>query len=415
MSNSRVRIVIIGGGAAGFFGAVTCAAHNPEAEVILLEKTSKLLSKVRVSGGGRCNVTNNTRHVSQLIKNYPRGGKQLRQPFEVFGVGKTVEWFEHRGVKLKTEPDGRMFPVTDNSQTIIDCLLHEAGKTGVIIKTGTGVEAVEVRNEDSTAEKFLLKLNNGSALSCHKLLIATGGSPKPESYQWLEKLGHKIEAPVPSLFTFNVPAGNYAELMGISVPAARVKVAGKKLEEEGPLLVTHWGFSGPAVLRTSAWGARMLHEAGYKFTAHISWVPNITEDELRQHLTSYREANPKRVVSVNPMFGLPQRLWKKITEIAEINPEIRWADLPKKNQNKLLEELLRSEQTVSGKTTFKEEFVTAGGVSLQEVDMRTMQSRKVPGLYFAGEVLDIDGITGGFNFQAAWATGFVAGQEMAKP
>lgn len=406
-----MRIVVIGGGAAGFFGAITCAQANPDAHVTLLEKSNKLLSKVRVSGGGRCNVTHHCFVPSVFTQHYPRGAKQLKEAFKKFGAAETVEWFESRGVKLKAEADGRMFPITDNSETIIDCLMQEAKRTGVKIRTGTGVDKIERADGDSNT--FILHLSSGESIKADKVLVSTGGNPKSQSYNWLRELGHTIQEPVPSLFTFNVPNNALKELMGVSVPHARVRVAGQKLEYEGPLLITHWGYSGPAVLKLSAWGARLFHEQGYHFTALINWIPEFTEEALREHLLSYRQAHPKKTVSTNPLFGLPQRLWKALTLLAEIPEQIRWAELPAKNTNKLVEALLRAPFEVKGKTTFKEEFVTCGGVDLSQVNMKTMESRVLPDLFFAGEVLDIDGITGGFNFQAAWTTGYLAGMSMA--
>lgn len=403
------RVVVVGGGAAGFFGAIACAQQNPDLEVILLEKTNKLLSKVRVSGGGRCNVTHNCFVPSIFSQHYPRGAKQLKEAFKTFGASETIAWFEKRGVKLKSELDGRMFPTTDNSETIVKCLMQEAEKAGVKVKTGVGVE--QVIPEDN--QGYTLSLTNGKQLTANKLLICTGGSPKLSGYNWLRELGHTILEPVPSLFTFNVPGSPLKELQGVSVPKARVRIAGQKLEYEGPLLITHWGYSGPAVLKLSAWGARIFHDQKYTFTALINWIPDYTEESLREHLHDYRKAHPKKVVTTNPLFGLPQRLWKALTAIAEVPAEVRWAELPAKNLNKLVENLLRTPADVKGKTTFKEEFVTCGGIDLSKVNMKTMESRLHPGLYFAGEVLDIDGITGGFNFQAAWTTGFLAGCAMA--
>jgi predicted Rossmann fold flavoprotein len=402
-------IAVIGGGAAGFFGAITCASQNPKAKVVIFEKTGKLLSKVRVSGGGRCNVTHNCFNPTELTKFYPRGNKQLKKPFQEFGAENTVNWFEKRDVKLKTEVDGRMFPVTDNSETIIDCLLREAEKAKIEILTHTDISEIIPQNDNS----FLLKSAKGRQWNAAKVLITTGGQNKPENYEWLAELGHKIEKPVPSLFTFNVPQSYLKELMGISVPRAIVKIVGQKLESEGPLLITHWGFSGPAVLRLSAWGARLLNELNYKFSISINWVPDFTEETLRAELQSYKNLHAKKIISSNPFFGLPQRLWKVFTEQAGISAELRWLDISNKSLNKLLETLLRGIFEVSGKTTFKEEFVTCGGVALSEVDMQTLQSKRVPNLFFAGEVLDIDGITGGFNFQAAWTTSYLAGCAMA--
>lgn len=407
------KIVVIGGGAAGFFGAITCAQTAPEARVVLLEKSGKLLSKVRVSGGGRCNVTHHCFVPTLLSQQYPRGARQLKEAFKTFGAQETVDWFSQRGVQLKAEADGRMFPVTDNSETIVDCLLQEARRMGVEIRTGAGVESIAPERTATGKPQFTLLLSSGESIKADKVLVCTGGSPKPAGYDWMRALGHKIQEPVPSLFTFNVPSSPLKDLQGVSVPKAKVRVAGQKLEYEGPLLITHWGYSGPAVLKLSAWGARIFHDRQYTFTALINWIPEYTEESLREHLQAYRQAHPKKVVSTNPLFGLPQRLWKALTGIAEVPADIRWAELPGKNTNKLVEALLRVPVEVKGKTTFKEEFVTCGGIDLSTVNMKTMESRVQPGLYFAGEVLDIDGITGGFNFQAAWTTGFLAGSAMA--
>nr|WP_230687829.1 NAD(P)/FAD-dependent oxidoreductase [Hymenobacter ruricola] len=407
-------VAVIGGGAAGFFGAIACAEANPDLQVLLLEKTGKLLSKVRVSGGGRCNVTHACESPAQLVAHYPRGSKQLKNAFQQFGVADTIAWFARRGVTLKTEADGRMFPTTDSSETIARALEDAARQAGVRILTNASVDEIQAEERGG----FSLKLSGANAplhgpLLAQSVLIATGGNPKSANYEWLRALGHAIAEPVPSLFTFNVPESPLSELMGVSVPYARVVLAGEKLQYEGPLLVTHWGVSGPAVLKLSAWGARRLSELGYVGTALINWIPAHTEETLRPWLQQFRQENGKKTVASNPQFGLPQRLWRNLTEQAGIGPETRWSDLPAKAQNRLLELLLRSPLAVRGKTTYKEEFVTCGGVVLSEVDLKTMQSRRVPGLYFAGEVLDIDGITGGFNFQAAWTTGFLAGQAMA--
>ncbi|MBF9140410.1 NAD(P)/FAD-dependent oxidoreductase [Hymenobacter sp. BT439] len=407
----------MGGGAAGFFGAIACAEANPGLQVLLLEKTGKLLSKVRISGGGRCNVTHACDTAAQLVAHYPRGSKQLKAAFQQFGVADTIAWFARRGVTLKTEADGRMFPTTDSSETIAHALEEAARQAGVRIVTNVGVDEIQPLPEGG----FALKITGsgaakiGETLLVNRLLIATGGNPKSANYDWLRALGHTIAEPVPSLFTFNVPNSPLSELMGVSVPQARVVLAGEKLQYEGPLLVTHWGVSGPAVLKLSAWGARRLSELGYVGTALINWIPAFTEETLRPWLQQFRQENGKKTVASNPQFGLPQRLWRNLTEQAGIGPELRWSDVPAKTQNRLLELLLRSPLAVRGKTTYKEEFVTCGGVSLDEIDLKTMQSRRVPGLYFAGEVLDIDGITGGFNFQAAWTTGFLAGRAMAQP
>ena len=408
-----MKVVVIGGGAAGFFGAITCAQADTGIKVTLLEKTSKLLSKVLVSGGGRCNVTHNCFAPGPLSQHYPRGARQLKEAFKTFGAQETVAWFEQRGVKLKTETDGRMFPVTDNSQTIADCLLREARKAGVTVQTSIGVTRITTPDLTTDQQQFILELSNGTQLKADKVLVCTGGNPKTTGYDWLRELGHPIQEPVPSLFTFNVPGNPLKDLMGVSVPHAKVRIAGQKLEYEGPLLITHWGYSGPAVLKLSAWGARVFHEQQYTFTALVNWIPTFTEESLRENLLAYRQAHPKKVVVSNALFNLPQRLWKALATLAEIQPETIWAELPGKNTNKLIEALLRMAVEVKGKTTFKEEFVTCGGIALDKVNMKTMESRIHPGLYFAGEVLDIDGITGGFNFQAAWTTGYLAGKALA--
>lgn len=403
-----MEIIIIGGGAAGFFTAVNAALLNPEYKITLLEKSNKLLSKVLVSGGGRCNVTHACFENGLLVKSYPRGEKELRGAFNKFTTTDTINWFKEQGVELKTEDDGRMFPVTNSSETIANCLLENAKNLGVKIKTGISVKEIIV-NADKT---FTLKTDTDHTPQCNKLVIATGGNPKNESYNWLRKIGHTIIPPVPSLFTFNIPDKNLTKLMGVSVPRAGVKVRGTKLETEGPLLITHWGMSGPAVLKGSAWGARLLNELNYDFTAVIDWLCKFKEDDLREELLFQKENfAPKQVVTV-PLFELPKRLWEYLVLKAEINENTRWADVSKKQINALINILIRDEYKVKGKTTFKEEFVTCGGVSLKEIDFASMQSKKVPHLYFAGEILDIDGITGGFNFQSAWTTGWIAANSL---
>ena len=408
-------IVVLGGGAAGFFGAIACAEAQPGVPVFLLEKSPKLLGKVRVSGGGRCNVTHACESAAQLVQHYPRGGRPLKEAFQQFGVADTVAWFARRGVSLKTEADGRMFPTTDSSETIARALEDAAHRAGVRVFLRTAAERIE----QLPGGGFALAIGGegsaglGPVLRASRLLVATGGHPKAAAYDWLRALGHTLAEPVPSLFTFNVPASPLRELPGVSVPLARVVLAGEKLHYEGPLLVTHWGVSGPAVLKLSAWGARRLHELGYQGTALVSWVPGHTDETLRPWLQSFRLANGRKQVAAHPQFGLPARLWRTLAEQAGLGPDVRWSEVPAKAQNRLLELLLRTPLQVQGKTTHKEEFVTCGGIPLAEVNFRTMESRRVPGLYFAGEVLDVDGITGGFNFQAAWTTGFLAGRAMA--
>lgn len=408
-------VAVVGGGAAGFFGAIACAEADPELTVFLLEKTGKTLSKVRISGGGRCNVTHACESPAQLVQHYPRGGRPLKEAFRQFGVADTVAWFAQRGVALKTEADGRMFPVTDSSETVARCLEEAARRAGVRVLLSTSAETIRPLPTGG----FELTLgglgtNSLPPLRVAKLLIATGGHPKSGGYDWLRALGHRIAEPVPSLFTFNVPASPLRELPGLSVPLARVQLAGEKLQYDGPVLVTHWGLSGPAVLKLSAWGARRLSELQYTGTALINWLPAHTDETLRAWLQEYRHQNGKKTLAANPILGLPQRLWRTLATEAGITAETRWNELPAKAQSKLLELLLRTPLGVQGKTTHKDEFVTCGGIPLEEVDMKTMQSRRVLGLHFAGEVLDIDGITGGFNFQAAWTTGFLAGRALAQ-
>ncbi|MBL6445626.1 NAD(P)/FAD-dependent oxidoreductase [Fulvivirga sp. 29W222] len=400
-----MEIAIIGGGAAGFFAAISAKQHHPAAGVTIYEKTSKLLAKVKVSGGGRCNVTNACYNVSQLVKFYPRGSKQLKKAFGSFSTGDTVNWFETRGVKLKTEPDNRMFPITDSSQTIIDCLTREAGKLGVKIIQDFPIHSIQ---PDNSGYKLTGKENQ--TLYVEKVIITTGGSPKLEGFKWLEQLGHVIESPVPSLFTFNMPEEPVRKLMGVSVSHVSVRVQGTKLKGEGPLLITHWGMSGPAILKLSAYGARVLYQQNYNFKIQVNWLGDHTETDIREVLSG-QAANytRKKMLNANP-FNIPSRLWDFLLNKIELREDITWGELGKKGHNRLINILINDIYEVRGKTTFKEEFVTCGGVSLQDVDFNTMQSRKMPGVYFAGEVLDIDGVTGGFNFQVAWTTGYLAGQ-----
>jgi predicted Rossmann fold flavoprotein len=399
-----MEVVVIGGGAAGFFAAISCKTHHPEASVSIYEKSDKLLAKVKVSGGGRCNVTHACFANPQLVKFYPRGGKQIKKAFAQFSTADTVKWFEDRGIRLKTETDGRMFPVTDSSQSIINCLLREVDKLGISIQMHQAVMDIEKEKD-----KFKLTLRDRS-IDVDKVIIATGGSPKMEGFDWLKKLGHTIEPPVPSLFTFNMPNEPVKSLMGVSVDKVSVRIPGTKLKTEGPLLITHWGMSGPAILKLSAWGARVLKDCNYQFNIQLNWLGAMNEDEARDILIAECRVHPKKkIINSNP-FQLPNRLFLFLLSKVGIDSEIILEELGKKNQNRLLNTLLNDEYKVEGKTTFKEEFVTCGGVSLNDISMDTMESKKCPGLYFAGEVLDIDGVTGGFNFQAAWTTGFIAGK-----
>jgi predicted Rossmann fold flavoprotein len=401
-------LVVIGGGAAGFFGAVNAARLAPSLRVIIVEKTGKLLSKVKVSGGGRCNVTHACFEISNLVKRYPRGANFIKKAFHQFNTAHCVKWFEERGVKLKTESDGRMFSITDNSQTIIDCLLKEANQHQVEVMMNREVKAIENKEE-----KLSLVFANGDRMHTDYLLVAAGGGPKSSMFDWLVALGHSIELPVPSLFTFNIPGNTITELMGVSVEKAVIKIVGSKLVEEGPLLITHWGMSGPAILKLSAWGARELANRNYHFNILINWVAAYNEQSLRESWQQLRtDYSAQKIANRNP-FSLPNRLWLYLLKVSGIDENIRWADLPGKQQNKLITNLTAQEFEVKGKTTFKEEFVTCGGIKLSEVDANTMESKLIPNLYFAGEVMDVDGITGGFNFQHAWTSGWIAAKSVA--
>ena len=408
------QLIVIGGGAAGFFCAVNAARMDQSLKVTIIEKGNKLLSKVKVSGGGRCNVTHACFDIAEMSKRYPRGQHFVKKAFHQFFTTDTINWFEERGVKLKAENDGRMFPVTDSSQTIIDCLLKEANKFGVEIMMNEEVKSLSVENGGWT-----IKLSDARLLRAEFVCVASGGYPKSPMFDWLKVLSHTIEEPVPSLFTFNLPKHPITKLMGVSIEKAKVKIIGTKLEEEGPLLITHWGLSGPVVLKLSAWGARELKIKNYELRININWLPDNNEENLRKRFQELRNTNASQKIINKNSFGLPSRLWEFFAEQSGIkNDPIaigwRWADLPSTEQNKFIKNLCGYECEVNGKTTFKEEFVTAGGIKLNEVDANTMMSKKVPNLFFAGEVLDVDGITGGFNFQHAWTSGFVAAKSIAE-
>jgi predicted Rossmann fold flavoprotein len=396
-------LVVIGGGAAGFFGAIQAAEMKKGLKVLILEKTPKLLSKVRISGGGRCNVTHSCFEPIALAHHYPRGEKPLKNLFQVFQAKETVAWFASKGVQLKTEDDGRMFPVTNNSETIIDCFLEQAKRLNIKIETGRGVTSIESNND-----QFKITCQSGDIISARKILIATGGNPTRQGYEWMSNLQHNIIDPIPSLFTFNDTEKKFNDLMGVAVPAAEVRIAGTKFSQTGPVLITHWGLSGPAVIKLSAWAATDLHEKHYQFTALVSWIGIVKEETLRAQLAEQKSKRGKQKVISNPLFSLPQRLWIRICELAEVEETKIWAELPQKNINKLVEFLIRCPFHIKGKTTFKEEFVTCGGIDVSEINLETMESKKVKNLFFAGEVLNIDGETGGFNFQSAWTTAYVA-------
>ena len=410
MKDKTKTLVVIGGGAAGFFCAINAARLNSNLKVIIIEKNNKLLSKVKVSGGGRCNVTHNCFDIVELSKKYPRGEQFLKKAFHWFNTKDTISWFNERGIELKTEADGRMFPVTNSSQTIIDCLLDEATKYKVEILLSKDVK--EIKKQDDLFE--INFQNSDKKITTNFVCVACGGFPKSSQFDWLTSLGHTIENPVPSLFTFNIPNNNITKLMGLSVEQATVKIAGTKLQSQGPLLITHWGLSGPGVLKLSAFAARELANKNYEFEALVNWLPKFNEQSFKEEINVLRQKfSSQKICSKNP-FGLPNRLWEYFLTIAEINKNMRWADLPTKQQNQLVRSITAQSFLVKGKTTFKEEFVTCGGIKLNEVDVNTMQSKNVNNLFFAGEILDIDGVTGGFNFQNAWTTGWIAAKAITK-
>jgi predicted flavoprotein YhiN len=446
----QLKVIVIGGGAAGFFSAIACAENHPHTQVTLLEAGRQPLTKVLISGGGRCNVTHACFDPAALVQNYPRGGKALRGAFTRFQSQDTVDWFTRRGVQLKTEADGRMFPITDNSETIIECLIHAAAKAGVKIRNNAPVAAVsyvESREEGQGDKgtrgqgdkgdkgdkgdnyqlpitnsplpithypKFEVELKSGEVLECDRLLLATGSNVA--GYRIARSLGHQIEPPVPSLFTFNVLDKSLRELAGVSMNPVHLRLltdSKTKLEQTGALLITHWGLSGPAVLKLSAWGARALHDCHYQAKLLVNWLPELDRETLRSQILSVKTAQPKKAIaSYRGVNVLPHRLWQYIIVRAGIAPEDRWAGISNKEIDRLIQEIAQAEYLIQGKGAFKEEFVTCGGVNLKEVDFKTMQSKLVPGLYFAGEILDIDGVTGGFNFQSAWTTAWLAGQAM---
>jgi len=397
-----VIIAVIGGGAAGFFAAIH--ASGPGIQVLLFEKSPKLLSKVKISGGGRCNVTHRPMEISKLVKNYPRGEKFLKKAFAHFSIPDTFSWFESRGVPLKIEEDGRVFPKSNTSQSIVTCLEEEAKKLGVQVQVSNGIKSI-LPNDLG----YLLSTDTRD-IAVSKVIVASGGYPNLGAYDFLNSLNIKLIKPIPSLFTFNTPQEPIRELMGVSMGDAVVKLEGTKLSYRGPILITHWGISGPAVLKLSAFGADWLYEQQYKARAIIQWNADLGEQAYTEQLSNYAQLHPNRKVYSHPLFGVPARLWEHFCVQAEISEEQLFGQLPKKLQNKLVQCLFCYPVSMQGKTTFKEEFVTAGGVALDEINPETMESRLHPGVYFAGEVLNLDGITGGFNFQAAWTTGFLAGK-----
>lgn len=396
--NQNFDIIIAGGGAAGFFTAINIAEKNPKLKIVILERGKEVLSKVRVSGGGRCNVTHACFEPNELVKFYPRGEKELRGPFHQFCSGDTIEWFEKHGVELKIEDDGRMFPVSNSSQTIIDCFLQAAQKLGITVLTGQSVQSIfkkdnfwkiETQNENYLAEK---------------LILATGSNPK--IWEMLQTYGHAIVNPVPSLFTFNIKDKRIKELPGVSAQVS-VKVKDTKLASTGPLLITHWGMSGPAILKLSAWGARILFDKNYQFTIFVNWLNDLDVEDTEKMLKDLKQEHAKKMVSKKSPFEITNRLWESLVLASGITPETKWADLSKTQLQNLTGQLTNSSFQVNGKSTFKEEFVTAGGINLKEINFKTMESRLHENLYFAGEIMNIDAITGGFNFQNAWTSGFI--------
>lgn len=404
------KVMVAGGGAAGFFGAIACAANLPGVEVVMLEKSAELLAKVAISGGGRCNATHACFDPRELSTRYPRGGKELIGPFHRWQPRDTVEWFAARGVELKTESDGRMFPVTDKSSTIVSCLLREAEKAGVIVRTRCGLAAARRRD----AGGFEVELSDKSRTTCDALLLATGGNLQSGGLEVAASLGHDIVPPVPSLFTFNISDHRIAGLSGLSVPEAQVEAVGMGLKQVGPLLITHWGMSGPAILKLSAWGARAFAECDYAFDLAVNWLGTTRRQVVLKRLMEVRAANQPRQIGCFSPVEVPTRLWKSLAAAAGISETTRWASAGNRELEALADALTASRFRVGGKSLFKDEFVTCGGVNLREVDFKTMQSRLCPGVYFAGEILDIDGVTGGFNFQAAWTTGWIAGNSIGR-
>lgn len=406
LENTYMRVGIIGGGAAGFFSAIAVKENYPQAKVVIIEKSSKCLSKVKISGGGRCNLTNAC-DPKDLYLAYPRGGRSLKKAFNLFDNRDCVQWFESRQVPLVTQDDGCIFPVSQDSQSVIDCFTKECRRLGVRVETGVEVSGIRL-----VGEQFKLTFDKSDVESgvFEKIIVTTGGAPQRKGLNWLATLDHKIESPVPSLFTFNMPKEAVTKLMGIVVENAQVGIAGTKLKADGPLLVTHWGMSGPAILKLSAFGARVLSDKGYDFKVLVNWVHETSNDACIENLNKIiKQNNNKQLGNFRP-YALPDRLWQFLLEKGGLSPQMRWGDMGKKSINKLMNLLTNDEYAVKGKTTFRDEFVTCGGVSLKSIDMGTMQSKKVKNLYFAGEVLDIDAITGGYNLQAAWSTGFLAGQ-----
>ena len=398
-----MNIAIIGGGAAGFFAAIHAKTNFPEAEVTIFEKTSKVLAKVKISGGGRCNVTNAAESLEELLQAYPRGKRVLKSAFYHFNNRDMIKWLHKRNVETIVQDDKCVFPKSQQSQSIIDCFLAETKQLDIQIRLNQAVLALEQSKND----KIKLSFKEGSEVF-DKVIVTTGGSPKRKGLLWLEKLGHKIEEPVPSLFTFNMPNEKVTSLMGVVVQNVQVKIQGTKFTASGPLLITHWGMSGPAILILSAFGARELYHRNYRFSIQVNWIYMFDFNIVKTELIAIQKTHPKKQMQKIKPFGLPNRLWVYLLEKLQISPEKKWIEIGNKTINKIVNILTNDTYDVNGKTTFKEEFVTCGGISLKSINTKNLQSKAIKNLYFAGEVLDVDGITGGFNFQAAWSTGFVA-------
>ncbi|ULH28551.1 NAD(P)/FAD-dependent oxidoreductase [Leptospira weilii] len=400
-SEERPKIAVIGGGAAGFFGAIQIASEG-NCDVTLLEKGKQFLSKVKISGGGRCNITHHCFDPEILSKNYPRGERELRWAFEIFGPEDTIRWYEQRGVLLKPEADGRMFPITDSSETVIQALMQEARKTGVKLKIGVEIHSVKPVPDS----KFQIKLKSEDILEFNKILFATGSGRK--AWNWLQALGHTISDPVPSLFTFKIVDSRLEDLSGLTFEKTECSLVEFGYSQIGPLLITHWGISGPAILKLSAKGARELFNKEYETTLKVDFVPGMKKDEVRKRIEKEKKLHPSKLISSTPVLGVPRRYWERILKIHSMDPSKKWSDLSSKDLHEITEELTDARFKIFGKGEFKEEFVTCGGVSRKEVNFKTMESKIVPGIYFAGEVLDVDGVTGGFNFQSAWTTSYIA-------
>lgn len=405
----RLHIAVVGGGAAGFFAAIAAKQTNPKARVTIFERGQKVLAKVLITGGGRCNLTNSFAQITDLKQAYPRGDKMMKRLFNVFSHKDTCQWFEQRGVKLVKQDDECVFPVSQSAQSVVDALTHEAHKLGVEVRTGYAVEAVKQMGNGDL--QLLFKVQK--PLTVQRAAITTGGSPQTNALQYLANLGHNIVQPLPSLFTFNIADATFKALMGTVVEGVTVSLVGTKHKATGPLLVTHWGASGPAILKLSSYGARYVHDCGYQFPIAVNWIGLTNSALVAEHLQGIVDSNPRKLLtSVHP-FGLPTRMWQYILEKTALGADKRWDELGKKGLNKLVESLTNDQYKVTGKGAFREEFVTCGGVSLSDINLNTMESKVCKNLYFAGEVLDVDAITGGFNLQAAWTTGYVAGKAMA--